>query len=187
MELVPGYLVGLSVIVMCTAFIKLATVLGILRQALGLKDIASAIGILGLALSLAFFQAEGLNAGTKSEVAPTLREEVKRFEPFLKKNTESDVLERLAKLRKVESPSESESPELLVASFLISELKKAFELGLMLLIPFLVIDLLVVNVIMLLGIESISATAVSLPLKLLLFISLNGWQLISEKLLSSYL
>lgn len=76
---------------------------------------------------------------------------------------------------------------LLVASFMISQLRDAFEIGFVLLIPFLVLDLLIMNALMVLGARSVSVELISVPLKILLFFSVDGWTLISEKLLKEFM
>ena len=74
-----------------------------------------------------------------------------------------------------------------IAAFLVTELRSAFELGFMILLPFLIIDLLVTNILVLLGIEQLSHFVVAVPLKLLLFVVVDGWALIAERLVASYL
>jgi flagellar biosynthesis protein FliP len=76
---------------------------------------------------------------------------------------------------------------LLLASFMISQLKDAFEIGFVLLVPFLVVDLLIINILMVLGVRSLSTELVAVPLKVLLFFSVDGWTLLSEKLIKEFL
>jgi flagellar biosynthesis protein FliP len=126
----------------------------------------------------------GTGPGRMSEFAA-------KMAPFLDRHTEPQMLERLR--RALATPGGSADaaavvdPEALrITAFLLSELKAAFELGLILLVPLLVIDLLVVNVFMALGVSQLAHVVVALPLKLLLFFALDGWGLIAAKVLRGY-
>jgi type III secretion protein R len=93
-------------------------------------------------------------------------------------------------LEPVQKTSSKTSPDdfgLLIASFAISQLRDAFEIGFVLLVPFLVVDLLVMNALMVLGARSMSVELISIPLKILLFFSVDGWTMISEKLLKEFM
>lgn len=134
----------------------------------------------------------------------------KKFRPFLEKHTDFELSRRMgrlaAKIHLSQNADKKETVEgskenleekfediksqpfsVLTVAFLISELKEAFQLGLMILIPFLVIDLLVVNIMMALGVFQMSQVAIALPLKILLFFAVDGWSLISEKLIATYI
>ncbi len=137
------------------------------------------------------------------------------FKPFLVKHADKDILAKFSKISnptdksKVSGSALSETPEVLakdgsvadqspakpltqysfatlIAAFLTTELKEAFSLGLMILIPFLLIDLVVANILMVLSVTQIHNQVISLPLKILLFIAVDGWGLITEQLLSQY-
>ena len=154
---------------------------------------------------------EGLLRGDLKVSGDTLE---KHFRPFMERNADASVMGKLAAITSVSAgtsaapelaakPAEGEvkpaaagaagvllAPKLsfpaLALSFMITELKKAIELGVLFIVPFVVIDLLVVNLLMALHVTQISARVASLPLKLLLFFSVDGWTLIAEKLLSGY-
>lgn len=99
--------------------------------------------------------------------------------------THQEAVQGMSLTESVPAPSAERVSES-TAAFLLSELQSAFQLGVLLLLPFIVIDLLVVNVLAALQVTQISAHVISLPLKLVLFVSVGGWQLLAEKLLSAY-
>lgn len=187
MEILPDYLQGIALVLTCTAFVKIATVLSIARYGLGLYDFVFGGVIIIAAVVLALVVSE--SAINTLPPNRTLTEQVRHFDQFLKNNSDQNISARLAAFSKAEHGSEETgqtSSAVLVAGFIVSELKEAFRIGLMLLVPFVIIDLLVMNVLMLLGVTQISVALIALPLKLLLFIAVDGWLLISEKLLTGY-
>ena len=128
-----------------------------------------------------------------------------RFRPFLEKNSDLAIAQSFTRIAKERAASEGgekmagengAQPEqvaissvsfgVLLSSFVITELREAFQLGVLLLLPFLIIDLLVATALASLSIAQLSVAIVSLPLKLLLFVSLDGWKLLSERLFLSY-
>lgn len=207
MDNLPAYLSGFVAILLLTSFVKIFTSLHILRAGIGIQG--GAFGVVTVALVLAlsllvmgpqlkdFGGVEGLLAG--SQKGTQHLEE--RFRPFLEKHANSDVRSRFAAIAtKISPPAKdpqvsppsgatkesSESFATLIAAFLVSQLQEAFQLGLIFLVPFIVIDLLVANVLMALGVVQISAMTVALPLKILLFFAVDGWALVAEKLISGY-
>jgi flagellar biosynthesis protein FliP len=206
MEALPSYLTGIVAILLLTSFIKVFTSLNILRYGIGLSGGSFGVVILGLALALTFVVmtpqiegAGGLNALLSTPNSSPLIE--KSFRPFLEKHTHPDIRSRFVEIGKKvtaakaapadsnagQIPEAATSFSVLIASFIVSELKEAFQLGLLLLLPFVVIDLVVANVVTAVGINQLPLYVVSLPLKLLLFFSVDGWTLVSEKILNSYL
>lgn len=193
MDFLPDYLSGVAVLVSCTAFIKILTVFSILRYGLGLPDFVFGFVIMGAALLFSLL----IPQGARMEDGVPFSVQAEQHRVFLAANTSSDLV---AKMQDIEqklvnesaagtaSAVQREQPSInvLSAAFLLSELKQAFELGIVLLLPFLIIDLLVVNGLALLGITQISALSISLPLKLLLFVGVDGWTLLVERLLLSY-
>lgn len=171
--------------------------------------------LLSFALSLMamepVFQRFGGADAILSGKIPNNAQFYKEVRPFLEHNTDRLVLTRLSNLQggvqsgmqgvgvaaAAESDAESESENggknktpqplsLLAASFLISELMRAFQIGLVILLPFFIIDLLVVNISTAVGFTELSPLTLALPLKLLLFIAVDGWLMVSEKLVSGY-
>ena len=190
----PDYLSELALLLSCTAFIKIATVFSALRYGLGLNDMV--FGVVSLAAALVFAFVIPLNSGTANKAGQPFWQQVEQQRSFLEKHSDPETVVRLDEIRTNANPTaktagpkseeKSLSIESLLAAFLISELQEAFQLGLLLLIPLVVIDLLVVNVLALLEVTQISAVLISLPLKIGLFVGAGGWNLLIEKLLTSY-
>jgi type III secretion protein R len=214
MDSLPVFLGGILALLLLTSFAKIFTALSVLRVGMGLEGLGmgAIVGGFALLLSAVVMQPqlqpmgglEGLLRGELKVSGDTLE---KQFRPFMERNADHSVMGKLAALTAApaSAPAESENshkesaasgeakgptPSLsfsaLALSFMITELKKALELGVLFIVPFVVIDLLVVNLLMALHITQISARIASLPLKLLLFFSVDGWTLIAEKLLSGY-
>ncbi len=195
METISLYLTGVLAVLLLTSFVKIATTINILKLGLGLHGFTFSLVVFAISLSLSllvmtplidkvggfkqFFEITQSEAGVDAE-----------FRPFLEKHSDPKIIERFSssaqKLAGASSTGGKTPLSVLSASFLISELRDAFQIGFLILVPFLVVDLIVVNVLMLLGITQISAAVVSLPIKILLFFAVDGWTLISEKLIQTY-
>jgi len=194
-------------VLLLSSFVKMATALSILRCGIGLHGAGFGMAVLGLALGLSLLVMQpqlesvgGLDAFLTKGLTSTEFALEEKFRPFLDKHSEPTITARFTSLaQKLNADSSKEAPEedlkkqdeqpafpVLIASFLVSELKEAFKVGFIILIPFLVIDLLVANLLMALGVTQISQAVVSLPLKILLFFALDGWVLVSEKLIGAY-
>lgn len=196
-------------IVTTTSFVKLSAVISILRSALGTPQIPPNIVVTGLALVLTMMvmmpvlsdilyclDESDINLQTISEsddITHMLETAIQCITPSLKKflthhthESELDMIHSIA-----EKLSNDEYYEdhliLMIAAFLISELKEAFYIGFLIFLPFIVIDLVVANILQALGMVMMSPTTISLPFKLLLFVLADGWSLIIEGLLKSYL
>lgn len=202
MEALPPFVIGMLAVLMMTCFVKVLASLTMLTYGLGLQGASFNLVALALALGLSLLimspqieAAGGLEAALASESEGSEGLET-RFRPFLEKHAHPDVTDRFSALRdKLEPKQEREAKQpaserpisVLLAAFLVSELKEAFQVGFVILVPFLAIDLAVVNLLMALGITQISTLAVTLPLKILLFFAIDGWTLISEKLINGYI
>ena len=125
----------------------------------------------------------------------------KNFRPFVENNTRPEILEKFVALAaRRQASQDSPGPDVpgsapavqktafsvLVPAFLVSQLREAFQLGFLILIPFLVIDLLVANALMLLDMKQLPQPVVALPFKILLFVAVDGWSMVSSKVLSAY-
>lgn len=195
MESPTALATGLIVVLLLTSFVKMSTVLSLLRSGLGLGGVSFGVGSAALALALTLVVVEpqlkplGGITGVFSVKADDSALEG-AFRPFLEKHTEPKIAARI----KSAAPGAGQGAEagasptfpVVIAGFLVSELKAAFLVGLMILIPFFIVDLLAANALAALDVSQISASAVSLPLKILLFFAVDGWMLVSEKLLLSY-
>ena len=187
-------------IIFSTAFIKIATTLTIFRYGLGLKGATFGLVVLVFSLVLSFFVMQPVvsPAGGWGKLVQSdkiaIDKAAKVLLPFMEQHTEPAVKESFEDLlsnRKSGKDADiakikSDWPFTL-ATFMVSELKAAFYLGLIFIIPFLLIDLLIVNILAMLDISQISAGLLALPCKLLLFHVANGWQLIAEKIIFGYL
>ena len=188
-----------ALVMMMTSFTRIIVVFAILRQALGLQQTPSNQVLLGLSLFLTFFiMAPVLEEVNTRAVQPYLAEDIQPLEaleeasgPFrefmMRQTRESD----LALFMKISSTPAVETPEqipftVLVPAFVTSELKTAFQIGFMLFIPFLVIDLVVASVLMAMGMMMVSPVIISLPFKIMLFVLVDGWAMIVGTLAASF-
>ena len=194
LSIVPG------LVIMITCFPFIVTVLAILRQAIGLQQSPPNMLIVSLALFLTYFVMEPIfNESWRLGIEPLMSgsigyEEAFRlimepFREFMSGRTDPDTLTALASLRPdiSEAVPIAEQPlSLLVPSFLLSEIARAFEIGFMVFLPFLIIDLVVAAVLMSMGMMMVPPAIVSLPFKLAFFVIADGWALISTALVRSY-
>ena len=188
-----------AILLMMTAFTRIVIVLAILRQAIGAGQTPPNQVLVGLALFLTLFvmgpvvekinteAAQPYLAGT-IEANVALERAVTPLKSFMLKQTrESDIATfvRISGGKGFEKPADVPL-NILVPAFVTSELKTAFQIGFMLFLPFLVIDLVVSSVLMSLGMMMMSPTLVSLPFKLLLFVLVDGWALLMGSLAASF-
>ncbi|MER2566022.1 MAG: type III secretion system export apparatus subunit SctR [Myxococcaceae bacterium] len=201
------------VLMMVTSFVKISVVLSVVRSALGTQQIPPTQVITGLAIILTVYimapvgqemfkaadngeVAEGRSLMDAKNVDTLLGAANRSKEPlraFLnKKVTKKDrqLFFGLAlKLRKAEDRAAITENDflILVPAFVVSELKEAFQIGFLLFVPFLVIDMVVANILLALGMQMLSPTTISMPFKLLLFVLVDGWYLIAKGLVVGYL
>ncbi len=181
-------------LLMTTSYAKITTVLSILRSALGAEGLpgAGVVVALSTALTVATMApVAGTIAGALGDTEPTARalfDAAKGpLREFAARNAAPRELERFTALAKRTRPDAAPTDaSVVLPAFVVTELEEALTLGAALLLPFLVLDLLVANVLAALGTQTLSATQVSFPLKLLLFLSVDGLGLLSRALVSSY-
>ena len=188
---------GLAIMVTCFPFIL--TVLSILRQAIGLQQAPPNMLMVSLALFLTWFvmdpvltEAWTKGAGPLSRGEIELQEAipltVAPFRGFMSARIDPETYGELASLREATPPELTQAPlSLLVPSFLLSELRRAFEIGFLVFLPFLIIDLVVAAILMSMGMMMVPPAIVSLPFKLAFFVVADGWSLLSGALVRSYL
>ncbi len=188
-----------AALIMMTSFTRIIIVLSILRQAMGTAQTPSNQILLGLSLFLSFFImspvfTSAYNTGVKPYMDEQISSEValeKASEPFyefmLNQTRETDLImfADIAGHGKLD-PNAKVPFSLLLPSFVTSELKTAFQIGFLLFIPFLIIDLVVSSVLMSMGMMMLSPMIISLPFKLMLFVLIDGWSLIMGTLASSF-
>ncbi|MGM0526465.1 MAG: flagellar type III secretion system pore protein FliP [Pseudomonadota bacterium] len=188
-----------AMVIMMTSFTRIIVVLAILRQAIGLQQSPSNQILIGIALFLSFFiMSPVLNEVNDKALQPYLNEEVTSMEAldrakapvkaFMLAQTRLTDLETFIEISGEENIAEpNDVPmSILIPSFITSELKTAFQIGFMIFIPFLIIDLVVASVLMAMGMMMLSPMIVSLPFKLMLFVLVDGWSLTMSTLAGSF-
>jgi flagellar biosynthetic protein FliP len=186
---------------MVTCFPFIVTVLSILRQGIGLQQSPPNMLIVSLALFLTWFimepvMTEAWRVGISPlidgtiDVATAFDRGTAPFRGFMAARLDPDTLQELAALRPgaaaISDPAQAPL-SLLVPSFMLSEMSRAFEIGFLLYLPFLVIDLVVAAVLMSMGMMMVPPAVVSLPFKLAFFVMADGWSLVSGALVRSYM
>lgn len=187
-----------AMVILMTSFTRIVVVMSILRQAMGLQQTPSNQVIIGIALFLTFFiMSPVINRVNEQALQPYLNEQISAKEAFdraqqpmkafMLKQTRVKDLETFVDMSgsQVKNPEEV-SMAVLIPAFITSELKTAFQIGFMLFLPFLIIDLVVASVLMAMGMMMLSPMIVSLPFKLMLFVLVDGWNLILSTLAGSF-
>ncbi|KAA0694708.1 flagellar biosynthetic protein FliP [Halopseudomonas laoshanensis] len=186
-------------VMMMTSFTRIIIVFAILRQALGLQQTPSSQILVGLALFLTLFvMAPVFERINETALQPYLAEEMtpqqavdaasiplRGFMLAQTRETDLELFVRLARRTDLASPDDVPF-HILVPAFVTSELKTAFQIGFMIFIPFLVIDLVVASVLMAMGMMMLSPLIISLPFKIMLFVLVDGWALIIGTLAASF-
>ncbi len=188
-----------AIVLMMTGFTRIAIVLSLMRQALGTQQAPPTQVIIGLSLFLTFFVMSPVLDKIYNEAYVPYTENKLSFEQavdiaqvpvksFMSKQTRQSDFELFAKLAKLPSTVKAETAPLkvLVPAFVTSELKTAFQIGFLIFIPFLVIDMVVASVLMSLGMMMLSPVLVALPIKLMLFVLADGWNLLLGSLAASF-
>ncbi|MCU0901773.1 MAG: flagellar type III secretion system pore protein FliP [Cypionkella sp.] len=189
---------GLAVMVTCFPFV--VTVLSILRQAIGLQSAPPNMLIVSLALFLTWYVMDpvfteawtnGLGPLSREEleIGPAITATLAPFREFMAARLDPATFAHLAELRPGPMPAAlPEAPlSVLVPAFMLSEIKLAFEIGFLVFLPFLIIDLVVAAVLMSMGMMMVPPAIVSLPFKLAFFVVADGWSLIASALVRSYI
>src|SRR5690242_7255732 len=188
-----------ALLLLCTSFTKIFTVLSIVRNALGLTSVPPNQVLAGLALFLSIFimgpvltdmNHQGVQPylhGTKTQ-SVAFHDGVEPLRKFMLAHTRQDEIALFVKAAKTSKPANPDSVPLtiLVPAFVLSELRAAFIIGFVVYIPFLVVDMVVSASLMSMGMMMLPPVTVSLPFKLLLFVLVNGWGLVITALVASY-
>jgi flagellar biosynthetic protein FliP len=188
-----------SILVMMTSFTRIVVVLSFLRTAMGLQQTPPNSVVVSLALFLtAFVMMPTLETVYDEALAPLINEDITEFEAFdraqvpvrdfmLRHVRENDL--RL--FLDISQAGEVEGPEVtpmraLIPAFMISELRRAFEIGFLLFLPFLIIDMVVASILMSMGMMMLPPVMISLPFKLIFFVLVDGWYMVAGSLVQSY-
>jgi flagellar biosynthetic protein FliP len=188
-----------SIILVTTSFVRILVVLGFLRQALGTPQSPPTTLLVSFALILTFFIMEPYAKDAyKNGIKPYMEKKigyeeafeksVKPFKLFMIKNTREKDLALFYRIRHLPNPKTIDDVPLtiLVPAFMLSELKTAFEIGFLIFLPFLVIDMVVSSILMSLGMMMLPPVMISLPFKILVFILVDGWDLVVMGLVQSF-
>lgn len=188
-----------SLILVMTSFLRLIIVFSFLRQALGTQQMPPNQVLVSLAMILTFFIMEpvGLKAYEQG-IKPYVDKEIsyvvafergmEPFKEFMIKNTREKDLALFLRIRGLQNPKTYKDIPLSIATpaFMISELKSAFQIGFLLYLPFLVIDMVVSSVLMAMGMMMLPPVMISMPFKLLIFVLVDGWNLLIGNLIASF-
>ena len=188
-----------SILIMMTSFTRIVVVLSLLRTALGTATAPPNSVIIALAMFLtAFVMGPVLQKSYDDGIKPLIANQISIEEAlqkasvplrgFMQKNVREKDLKLFVDLSGEPPPATPEdlSLRILVPAFMISELKRAFEIGFLLFLPFLIIDLVVASVLMSMGMMMLPPVVVSLPFKLIFFVLVDGWSLVAGSLVQSY-
>jgi flagellar biosynthetic protein FliP len=188
-----------AAIILCTSFTRIIVVLSFMRQAIGTQSMPPNQLLIGLALFLSVFvmmptgtQIYNTAVGPYMEKKITTPEAMKRIEiglrGFMSKQVRKTDIQLFYDVTGAASPDTIEDvpTHFLIPAFIISELKTAFQIGFLLYIPFLVLDMVVASVLMAMGMMMLPPVIISLPFKLLLFVLVDGWQLVTGSILRSF-
>lgn len=188
-----------AIIILMTSFTRIVVVLSFLRQALGTQQMPPNQLIVGMSLFLTFFvMAPALKDINEKALTPYLKGTVSQEQAataamtplrrFMFNQTRDKDLSLFIRMSKMEKPkTRADVPSLvLIPAFVISELKTAFEIGFIIYLPFLIIDMVVASVLMAMGMMMVPPVVVSLPFKVLIFVLVDGWQLIVGSIVQSF-
>ncbi|MDO8260900.1 MAG: flagellar type III secretion system pore protein FliP [Candidatus Magasanikbacteria bacterium] len=187
-----------SMVLVMTTFTRFVIVFGFLRQAMGTQQVPPTQLLVMLAMILTFFVMEPV--GTKAYedgIKPYVEKKIgyeeafdktaMPFKNFMIRNTREKDLALFFRIRKMENPSSIAAVPLsiIIPAFVISELKTAFEIGFLLFLPFLVIDMVVASILMSMGMMMLPPVMIALPFKILIFVLIDGWSLLIGNLIAS--
>ncbi|MDP3495305.1 MAG: flagellar type III secretion system pore protein FliP [Hyphomonadaceae bacterium] len=189
-----------SILVMTTSFVRIVVVLSLLRTAIGLQNAPPNSVVISLSLFLtAFVMAPTFQASYEAGIQPymaeaiTLEEAIPRvlgpIQEFMGRHANAEDVALFANMAKIENLQSAETApfHVLAPAFMISELKRAFEIGFMVFLPFLVIDLVVSSILMAMGMMMLPPVTISLPFKLIFFVLVDGWRMLAGSLVESFM
>ena len=188
-----------SILVMVTSFARIVIVLSLLRTALGTQGAPPNSVMVSLALFLTFFIMQPtLELAYEQGVVPLIEEQITEEQAFDRtivpikgfmlrhvREKDIDLFRQIANVGNIENPVDTPL-RVLVPAFMISELKRAFEIGFLIFIPFLIIDMVVASVLMSMGMMMLPPVMISLPFKLIFFVLVDGWYLVVGSLVQSF-
>jgi len=193
-------------LIICTSFLKIAMVLQLTRNAMGVQQVPPTMALNGIALAATLFimapvfsditdrlKAIPVDFSSMERLEYTVGNGIEPLKGFMRKNTDPDIVTHLQENTQrmwPEKMAKSVTPDnmlLVIPAFVLSELQNGFKIGFLIFIPFIVVDLIVSNILLALGMQMVSPMTVSLPLKILLFVLISGWTRLLDGLFYSYL
>ncbi len=188
-----------SILMMVTSFTRIIIVLSLLRSAMGIQQTPPNSVLISLALFLtAFIMTPTLEKAYEEGVAPLIEEKIDQkeafaktsapFHKFMMEQVRANDLELFIELDgSPDIETAEDTPfKILIPAFMISELRRAFEIGFLIFIPFLIIDMMVASTLMSMGMMMLPPVLISLPFKLIFFVLIDGWHVLSESLVKSF-
>ena len=188
-----------AILMSMTAFVRIVIVLSMLRHALGMQDTPPNTVIVSLALFLTFFtmaptlnqiNVDGLQPYLSGQLAPeaAVGKAVAPLRDFMVRQTREQDLALMVELAKAAQPTTIDDISMvqLIPAFMLSELRAAFQIGFVIFLPFLLVDLIVSSALMALGMMMVPPASISLPLKILMFVLIDGWNLVVRALLGTF-
>jgi flagellar biosynthetic protein FliP len=187
-----------SLLLVATTFTRFLIVFGLLRQALGTQQMPPTQLLVSLALIMTMFVMEPVGKEAyQNGIKPYVEKKIgyeeafdratKPFKTFMVRNTREKDLALFIRMRKMPNPKTIDdlSLSIVIPAFMISELKTAFEIGFLLFLPFLVIDMVVSSILMSMGMMMLPPVMISLPFKILIFVMIDGWNLLIENMVKT--
>ena len=188
-----------AVLIMTTSFVRIVVVIGFLRNALATQNVPPNQVILGLAMFMTFYimspywsqaNEQGIQPYLAGQISQeeALQKTVEPIREFMFRQTRESDLALFVNLADAERPETQEdvSTFVLIPAFMISELKTGFEIGFMIYVPFIVIDMIVATTLMSMGMMMLPPVMISLPFKILLFVMIDGWHLLIQSIIVSF-
>jgi flagellar biosynthetic protein FliP len=188
-----------SILIMMTCFTRIVVVLSLLRTAIGIQQSPPNSVIVSLALFLTFFvMAPTFNDIYDNAMQPLMSQQITTDEAltraespikkFMAAHTRNEDLGLFVGMARVPTPANAEATPLqaIVPAFMLSELKRAFEIGFLIFVPFLIIDMAIASILMSMGMMMLPPIVISLPFKLIFFVLVDGWRLVAGSLVASY-
>ncbi|MGP3591680.1 type III secretion system export apparatus subunit SctR [Vagococcus sp. WN89Y] len=193
-------------LIICTSFLKITMVLQLTRNAMGVQQVPPTMALNGIALAATLFimapvfsditdrlKAIPVDFSSMERLEYTVGNGIEPLKNFMRKNTDPDIVvhlqentQRMWPERMAKSVA-TDNMLLVIPAFVLSELQNGFKIGFLIFIPFIVVDLIVSNILLALGMQMVSPMTVSLPLKILLFVLISGWTRLLDGLFYSYL
>ena len=188
-----------AIIIVVTSFTRIVIVFSLLRSAMGTQQTPPNVVLISLALFMtSFIMAPTMKQAYDTGIAPLIAEQITEevafdrttapFHAFMMKHVREKDLLLFLDLSKIDPPeTAADTPfQVLVPAFIISELRRAFEIGFLIFVPFIIIDLVVASVLMSMGMMMLPPVMISLPFKLIFFVLVDGWHLVAGSLIQSF-